>query len=71
MGFTTPVTTIGSSLGAPIAGFIRDATGSYLPAFQVCLVVLALGFVCILLAKPPLHPSLKPKPKTLETELVT
>lgn len=71
MGFTTPVTTIGSSLGAPIAGFIRDATGSYLPAFQVCLVMLALGFVCILLAKPPLHPSLKPKPKTLETELVT
>jgi MFS family permease len=61
MGFTTPVTTIGSSLGAPIAGFIRDATGSYIPAFQVCLVMLALGFVCIILAKPPLHPSLKKK----------
>jgi len=71
MGFTTPVTTIGSSLGAPIAGFIRDATGSYLPAFQVCLVMLALGFVCIILAKPPLHPSLKPKTEPLETELVT
>jgi MFS family permease len=71
MGFTTPVTTIGSSLGAPIAGFIRDATGSYLPAFQVCLVMLALGFVCIILAKPPLHPSLKAKAEPLEAELVS
>jgi MFS family permease len=59
MGFTTPVTTIGASLGAPIAGFIRDATGSYIQAFQVCLALLVLGFVCILFAKPPLHPSLR------------
>jgi MFS family permease len=59
MGFTTPVTTIGSSLGAPFAGFIRDATGTYIPAFQVCLALLVLGFVCILFAKPPMHPSLK------------
>jgi MFS family permease len=72
MGFTTPVTTIGSSLGAPIAGFIRDATGSYIPAFQVCLVMLVLGFVCILFAKPPMHPSLKGavKPEKLEAEAI-
>jgi MFS family permease len=59
MGFTTPVTTIGSSLGAPIAGYIRDTTGSYIPAFQVCLALMLLGFVCIFFAKPPMHPSLK------------
>jgi MFS family permease len=72
MGFTTPVTTIGASLGAPIAGFIRDATGSYIPAFQICLVMLALGFVCIVFAKPPLHPSLKGsvQPEKIETEAI-
>jgi MFS family permease len=70
MGYTTPVTTIGSSLGAPIAGYIRDSTGSYLPAFQVCLAMLVLGFLCIIFAKPPVHPSLKnsTKPVRLETE---
>jgi MFS family permease len=61
MGFTTPLTTIGSSVGAPIAGFIRDATGSYIPAFQICLGMLFLAFLCIVFAKPPLHPSLKEK----------
>jgi len=59
MGFTTPVTTIGSSLGAPIAGYIRDTTGSYIPAFQVCIIMLFFGFLCIIFAKPPIHPSLK------------
>ncbi len=73
MGYTTPVTTIGSSLGAPIAGYIRDSTGSYLPAFQVCLIMLVLGFLCIIFAKPPVHPSLKDntKPARLETETVS
>jgi MFS family permease len=73
MGLTTPVTTIGASLGAPIAGFIRDATGSYIPAFQICLIMLVLGFVCIVFAKPPMHPSLKGRlqPEKLETKAIS
>jgi MFS family permease len=59
MGYTMPFNTFVSSLGAPITGYIRDATGSYVPAFQVLLVLLIVSFFCILFAKPPLHPSLK------------
>jgi len=72
MGYTTPVFTIGSSLGAPVAGFIRDRTGSYIPAFEVCLAMLFIGLLCISFATPPVHPSLKEKAvaEKLEPELV-
>jgi MFS family permease len=59
MGYTMPITTFVSSLGAPIVGYIRDVSGSYLPAFKVLLVLLAISFFCIVFAKPPRHPSLK------------
>jgi MFS family permease len=59
MGYTMPITTFVSSLGAPIVGYIRDVSGSYLPAFKVLLVLLAISFFCIVFAKPPKHPSLQ------------
>jgi MFS family permease len=59
LGYTMPFNTIISSLGAPVAGYIRDATGSYIPAFRIFLVLLIIAFFCILFAKPPMHPSLK------------
>ena len=59
MGYTSPITTFFMSIGAPIAGFIRVAAGSYIPAFKVLLVLLAISFFCIFFAKPPVHPSLK------------
>jgi cyanate permease len=59
MGYTSPVTTFVSSVGAPITGYIRDTAGSYIPAFKVLLVLLVVSFFCILLAKRPVHPSLK------------
>ncbi len=62
MGFTMPFTTIISSMGAPLTGFIRDAKGSYIPAFQISLALLVVAFFCILFAKPPVHPSLKKGP---------
>ena len=55
-------TFIGSA-GAPLAGHIRDITGSYLPAFQGAVAITALGLVCLIFAKAPVHPSLK-EPKT-------
>ena len=63
MGYTMPFNTFISGFGAPFTGYIRDLTGSYLPAFKTLLVMLVLGFFCILFAKPPLHPSLKGKAK--------
>jgi predicted MFS family arabinose efflux permease len=59
MGYTMPFNTFISSIGAPLAGYIRDTTGSYIPAFQVCLALLVVSFLCIIFAKPPKHPSLK------------
>jgi MFS family permease len=45
--------------GAPLAGLIRERTGSYLPAFYLAIGILAVGLVCLAFAKPPVHPSLK------------
>jgi len=45
--------------GAPLAGYIRDKTGSYIPAFQVVIALIAVELICIIFAKAPVHPSLK------------
>ena len=47
--------------GAPLAGYIRETTGSYLPAFRVAIVIVAAGLICLIFAKAPIHPSLKDK----------
>lgn len=62
MGYTMPFTTFLSAIGTPVAGYIRDATGSYILAFQLALAALVLGLVFIIFATPPIHPSLKTKP---------
>ena len=59
MGYMMPFSTLVGSLGAPATGFIRDSMGSYVPAFQLSLVMLILAFFCIFFARPPIHPSLK------------
>ena len=61
MGYTMPFTIIIAGFGGPIAGFIRESTGTYITAFQLFLGFLVIGFFCILFAKPPVHPSLKKK----------
>jgi MFS family permease len=61
MGYSMPFTIVFSSIGTPVAGYIREATGSYLPAFQFAIAVLVLGLIFIAFAKPPVHPSLKIK----------
>ncbi len=68
MGYTMPFNTFISALGAPVAGYIRDKTGSYVPAFRVLLVLLAVSFFCIIFAKPLVHPSLKGKVRVHEPE---
>ena len=59
MGYTMPFNTFISSLGAPVTGYIRDISGSYVPAFKILLALLVVSFFCLLFAKPPRHPSLK------------
>jgi MFS family permease len=59
MGFTMHSTIFLSAFSAPAAGYIRDSTGSYIPAFQLSIALLALGLIFVIFARPPLHPSLK------------
>lgn len=58
MGYSLPFNTFITSLGAPLAGYFRDTTGSYAPAFKIFLVLLIAAFLCILCARPPKHASL-------------
>jgi MFS family permease len=67
MGFTMPFNTIISSFGAPVAGYIHRKTGSYIPAFRISIVLLAVALICIILAKAPVHPSLKKKKEPAQT----
>ncbi len=62
MGYTMPFTTFLSAIGSPVAGYIREDAGSYIPAFQFAIAALVLGFIFIVFAKPPMHPSLKTSP---------
>lgn len=59
MGFIRIFWTFIGGLGGPAAGFIFDETGSYLLAFKCAIPIGIIGLVCLILAKPPVHPSLK------------
>ena len=59
MGYTMPVTTFISAFGVTFAGHMYDIRGSYIPAFKIMLGMLVVSGVSIILAKPPVHPSLK------------
>ena len=59
MGFVRLFWAFIGGMGAPLAGLVYDKTGSYLPAFRGTIVIVVLGLVCLILAKPPVHPSLE------------
>ncbi len=59
MGYVLPFSTIIGGLGNPLAGRIRDNTGSYMLEWKVSIVILAISLVFLILARPPVHPSLK------------
>ena len=55
-GVVTPIMLIVGGIGAPIAGYVRDATGSYEPIWWAGVVVLLLGAVSILFTPAPKKP---------------
>jgi MFS family permease len=59
MGFVRLFWTFVGGAGAPLAGQIRETTGSFLPAYQMSIVVLAVGLICLIFSRPPVHPSLR------------
>jgi MFS family permease len=52
-GAVMPITLICGGLGAPIAGYVRDFTGSYTPVWLTATFLMALGGVVIALTPPP------------------
>ncbi|HSW39841.1 MAG TPA: MFS transporter, partial [Acidobacteriota bacterium] len=64
MGFIRLFWTFVGGAGAPLAGFIRENTGSYIPAFKGAIVVILIGLICLIFARPPVHPRLKKTEKT-------
>jgi MFS family permease len=62
IGYSMPFLTIIGSLGSPLTGWIRDTTGSYMLAWKLAILVLVIGLISIVLARSPIHPSLKRDP---------
>ena len=59
MGIAMPFRTILASGEPPFAGALFDVTGSYVIPFTVLIFLLLGGVLCLALASPPLHPSMK------------
>jgi cyanate permease len=59
VGLALPFSTILGSLGSPVTGWIRDSTGSYRSAWELAIIILAIGLVSLILARPPVHPSIR------------
>ncbi|MEJ2109283.1 MAG: MFS transporter [Acidobacteriota bacterium] len=68
MGFTRMFWTFAGGAGAPLAGLVRDMTGSYLLAFQVAIFLIAAGLIFLIFAKAPVHPSFVESPPIEELE---
>lgn len=52
-GAVTPITLIFGGAGAPVAGYVRDATGSYTPIWLAATALMALGAVVLAATPPP------------------
>jgi len=59
MGFAMPFITILGSLGSPLTGRIFDVTGSYMLAWKLAILILTIGLISLILARPPVHPSIR------------
>ncbi|MCC7369877.1 MAG: MFS transporter [Chloroflexi bacterium] len=55
-GAVTPITLLFSAAGPPVAGYVRDAVGSYDPVWMVAIVLMLLGAVAVGTTPPPGRP---------------
>ena len=59
VGIAIPFATILGSAGPLVAGAMYDKTGSYTLPFTITVILLIVSVVCMILAPPPKHPSLR------------
>jgi len=59
VGIVLPFATILGGTGPLIAGAMYDKTGSYTLPFTITFILLIASAVCMILAPPPKHPSLR------------
>ncbi len=59
IGLALPFSSILGSIGSPLTGWLRDITGSYKTAWEMAIVILTIGLVALILARPPVHPSIR------------
>ena len=59
VGIAIPFATILGSAGPLVAGAMYDKTGSYTLPFTIAVILLLVSVVCMILAPPPRHPSLR------------
>lgn len=55
-GAVTPITLVFGGIGAPISGYVRDATGTYNGVWIAAIVLMALGAVILSFTPPPPPP---------------
>lgn len=53
IGVSMLLHTVLSAIGAPVVGRVKDAGGSYVPAFGLMIVLGTVGALCAFLATPP------------------
>ncbi|MGE3912083.1 MAG: MFS transporter [Chloroflexota bacterium] len=56
-GAVTPITLLFSAAGPPIAGYVRDSTGSYDGVWSVAIVLMLLGALALATTPPPGRPT--------------
>jgi MFS family permease len=59
-GAVMPITLIFGGAGAPIAGYVRDLTGSYTPIWLTAIALMALGGAVLAMTPPPRPPLVTP-----------
>jgi len=55
-GLVNPIIMLTAAAGAPIAGYVFDATGSYDPVWRISIGLMALGTLAVLFTPPPAPP---------------
>ncbi|MFN2166833.1 MAG: MFS transporter, partial [Anaerolineae bacterium] len=68
LGLSMGIAVFLGALSTTLTGVIRDATGSYVPAFLVMLVLMVIGAGCAFLARVP-RPKRAPSARALAPEL--